>query len=149
MTNHGFDRSAMANGSTFRIVDLLVITGAIAAHVGMRARTITHADESFVLCSPLIVALIFAIYATAKRWTYAWIFGIAWISAFATSTAWAIEKVFHLPGTSYMHNDWGYNNYGDDWFLNSIAVVVTSCFASAVCGQIGAMIRFVYRRLDA
>lgn len=137
----------MAIQSTFRIFDLLVITGAVAVYAGMRAWTIKYADESLVMWSPLIVSLILVIYAAARLCPYVWIYGIALISAFATSTAWAIEKVFQLPGTSFMHDDWVYIHFGTDPIENGVEVVLRSLLVTIACSMVGAMFRYYFEDL--
>ncbi len=136
----------MAVNFTFRIVDLLAITGTVATYLALRSATVWHANESFVLFSPYFVASILATYGAARTLRYPWIYGLALTSALVTSTAWAIEKVFRLPGTSFLHEDWAFNNYGVDPMINGVIVIGTTCFATVICGSIGALYRFVTYR---
>ena len=143
LQRQSFQRQTMAVKSTFRIVDLLAITGGVATYLALRACTVKYANESFVMFSPYVVATILATYGAVRTLRYAWIYGVALSSAFATSTAWAIEKVYRLPGTSFLHNDWVYNNYGDDPMINGVAVIGASCIATALCGTLASLFRFL------
>ena len=134
----------MAVKSTFGIVDLLVITATVATYLGLRASTVRFADEFFVSFSPFVIAYILALYAAFRRFRYASIYGVTFTSALVTSTAWAIEKVNRLPGTSFMHNDFAYEN---DPEINAVVVIATTFIATLICGSIGAICRyFAYRR---
>jgi len=133
----------VAIGSAFRIVDLLAVTGAVATYFALRGTTIRFQNEIYVGLSPFIVPSILAVYAANRNLVYSRIYLVALVSAFAASAAWAIEMVYRLPGTSFLHDDWVYNNYGDDLTLNVIRVIVTSCIAMALCGSTGAMYRFL------
>ena len=132
--------------SAFRIVDLLAITGAVATYFALRSATVRHESMFFVELSPFVVSLILAIYAASRNLLYKWIYLVALISAIAASTAWAIEMVYRLPGTTFLHKDWVYNNYGVDPLINAIVVITTSCVATALCGSFGAICRFLVGR---
>jgi hypothetical protein len=54
------------------------------------------------------------------------------LGALAASTAWGIERVYHLSGTAFMQDDWSFNQYGDDPAIVSIEVFVKFLFAMKV-----------------
>lgn len=69
----------------------------------------------------------------------------SFLGSFAASTAWGIERVYHLSGTSFMQEDWYFNQYGDDPAIVSIEVIIKSLFAMITCGSLGPAFTFFCR----
>ncbi|XZE44634.1 hypothetical protein SH467x_004247 [Pirellulaceae bacterium SH467] len=129
-----------------RVLDLLVLVLSVGFYLILRARSVTFSSEAHLQWAPFAISAMLSAYVSLSGRSYIVMYVASFLAALAASTAWGIERVYHLSGTAFMQDDWSFNQYGDDPAIVSIEVFVKSLFAMITCGSLGPAFTLFFRK---
>ena len=115
----------------------------MAIHFALRAATIRLENATFIEYAPLVVAVLFGIFAGMRGMPYAQIYAGTFAVSLLSGMAWAFEKITKTSAIDFMRYDIAFINYGSDPQLNFIFVAIGTCLWTAIGGTLGAAIRFL------
>lgn len=98
--------------------------------------------------APLLLAVIVASYGSIREWRFYETMAVVVLISFLSAGDWAIECVNRTSATRFLWQDFRFNNYGDDPFLQSLSVVIQVVLSVVIGAPIAGIIFYLMGRPD-